>query len=54
MQGVEQVLELVNAQVGLKKSDETERVEVWDPFLRPPEGGSRFENDLTVSFDIGM
>ena len=54
MQGVEQVLELVNAQVGLKKSDETERVEVWDPFLRSPEGGSRFENDLTVSFDIGM
>ena len=48
MKRFEQVLELVNTQVGLKETDETERVEIWGPFPRPPEGGSRFENGITI------
>ena len=40
MQGFEKVLELVNAQVRLKKSDEAERVEIRGLSPSPPERGS--------------
>ena len=53
MKRFEQVLELVDAQVGLKESDEAERVKIWGPFPRPPEGGSRFENGMTIPIYIG-
>ena len=52
MQSFEKVLELVNAQVRLKKSDEAERVEIWGLFPRPPEGESRFQNRFTIPIYI--
>ena len=52
MQGGKQVLELVDTQVGLKKTDEAERVELWGLFPRPPEGESRFYNGITIPIYI--